>query len=231
MHPADHRQRHQKVVIGQLDPNPIVAGQGKQFLEEQGIDVLVGIEETAVRRLNPHYNFYHQHQRPYVALKQAITLDGRIAHDAQTCSAITGSAVWQNVHQERGDYQGILVGSQTVLTDDPTLLTTIETSFPPIRIVVDRRGRTLSQPQLALFADESAPVWIFTQQAAVSDLPAHVSVIQLEELTIAALLQELATRQVNRFTSKEVLRSMMPFSQRTVARKHYLCGAKVSWGQ
>ncbi len=83
-----------------------------------------------------------------------------------------------------------------MLTDDPTLLTTIETSFPPIRIVVDRRGRTLSQPQLALFADDSAPVWIFTQQAAVSDLPAHVSVIQLEELTIAALLKELATRQV-----------------------------------
>ncbi|EAG2306595.1 bifunctional diaminohydroxyphosphoribosylaminopyrimidine deaminase/5-amino-6-(5-phosphoribosylamino)uracil reductase RibD, partial [Listeria monocytogenes] len=151
-----------KVVVGQLDPNPIVAGQGKRFLENQGIDVLVGIEETEVRRLNPHYNFYHQHQRPYVALKQAITLDGRIAHDAQTRSAITGSAVWQKVHQERGDYQGILVGSQTVLTDDPTLLTTIETSFPPIRIVVDRRGRTLSQPQLALFADDSAPVWIFT---------------------------------------------------------------------
>lgn len=185
-----------KVVIGQLDPNPIVAGQGKRFLEEQGIDVLVGIEETAVRRLNPHYNFYHQHQRPYVALKQAITLDGRIAHDALTRSAITGSAVWQNVHQERGDYQGILVGSQTVLTDDPTLLTTVETSFPPIRIVLDRRGRTLSQPHLALFVDDSAPVWIFTQQTTVSDLPAHVSVIQLEELTIVSLLKELAARQV-----------------------------------
>ncbi|MBM9834637.1 dihydrofolate reductase family protein, partial [Enterococcus faecalis] len=56
--------------------------------------------------------------------------------------------------------------------------------------------RTLSQPHLALFADDSAPVWIFTQQTTVSDLPAHVSVIQLEELTIVSLLKELAARQV-----------------------------------
>jgi diaminohydroxyphosphoribosylaminopyrimidine deaminase/5-amino-6-(5-phosphoribosylamino)uracil reductase len=184
-----------KVVIGQLDPNPLVRGKGKAFLEKSGVEVIVGVAEEKVRQLNPFYNFFYQTQRPYIALKQAITLDGRIAMN-QKRTAITGKAVWQKVHEERLAYQGILVGSQTVLTDDPELLAVGTPEFPPVRIVLDRRGRVLAQPRLKLFQGSEAPVWIFTEQPAQQPLPPHVEVICLPQVTIEQVIKELTKRKL-----------------------------------
>ena len=80
-----------KVVIGQLDPNPLVSGKGKAFLESQGVAVITGVLEKEVREINRHYNTYHEEQRPFVALKQATTLDGKIALAGQR-TRITGEA-------------------------------------------------------------------------------------------------------------------------------------------
>lgn len=184
------------VVVGQLDPNPLVAGQGKAYLEKKGIEVIVGVEEERVRQLNPAYNFFYQHQRPYITLKHAVTLDGRIALNSTKRLAITGSAVWQIVHEERGNYQAILVGSQTILTDNPSLMTTKKSLFPPIRVVLDRRGRTLDQKEFALFQQVEAPVWIFTERKAFSKVPDHVTVIVLPKMSISEVVKELAMRNV-----------------------------------
>lgn len=186
----------QTVVIGQLDPNPLVAGKGKQFLEANGIEVIVGVAEAEVRELNRFYNFYYQQHRPYVVLKQATTLDGRLALQSNQRTAITGPEVWQMVHEERANYQAILVGSQTVLTDDPQLLPAIIGLYPPVRVVLDRRGRTLTQPNLKLFKDARVPVWIFTEQQPPSALPEHVIVVPFSRLTIEASLMELGKRGI-----------------------------------
>lgn len=184
-----------RVVVGQLDPNPLVAGKGIAFLEKNGIEVLVGIEEEKVRQLNTHYLFFHQFKRPYIALKQAITLDGRISiHNQRT--RITGKEVWKKVHEERSQYQGILVGCQTVLIDNPNLLTLENLQFPPIRIVLDRQGRILLKKNLNLFTNQSAPVWIFTENKKNYSLPSHVTIIQMKKLTLELIIKELTQRQV-----------------------------------
>ncbi len=134
------------MVIGQLDPNPLVSGKGKAFLESQGIAVITGVLEKEVREINRHYNTYHEEQRPFVALKQATTLDGKIALAGQR-TRITGEAALRRVRQERSDYQAILIGSRTALIDNPTLRT--EAAFPTYRVVLDRKGETLKQ-QLTL---------------------------------------------------------------------------------
>ncbi|MCP1100966.1 diaminohydroxyphosphoribosylaminopyrimidine deaminase/5-amino-6-(5-phosphoribosylamino)uracil reductase [Aequitasia blattaphilus] len=186
-----------RVIIGQLDPNPLVKGQGKAFLEDHGIQVIVGVNEEEVYHLNEYYNFLHRNKRPYIVLKQALTLDGRIAMNRNSPASITGQAVWDRVHKERGKYQGILVGSQTILSDNPTLLSLGSSLYPPVRIVLDRQGRILKARELNLFKNKLAPLWIFTEsEEVIPDLP-HVTVIRKETLTLNGVLTELAERSIH----------------------------------
>lgn len=181
------------VVIGAPDPNPVVAGSGVKRLRQYGINVIEGILTEEARALNPHYHHFFEQQRPFVALKQAMTLDGKIAVANQR-TALTGDEVYERVRQERGEYQAILVGSETVLIDDPSLLAT-DSEFPPLRVVIDRRGRTLRQ-KLALFKRATSPVLIFTEVAAYGDFPKHVEVIQVRQLSIDKILAELTARNI-----------------------------------
>lgn len=184
-----------RVVIGQLDPNPLVAGQGKHFLEEHGIEVISGVMTKEVRKLNPFYNFFYEHQRPYITLKQAISLDGKIALAGKR-TPITGEAAVKKVHEERGDYQAILVGNQTVLTDNPTLKTTKDVLVPTLRVILDRTGRTLNHPELELFQEDGGSVVIFTESKAVAKMPRWVEVISLPEVTIKCVISELTQRGI-----------------------------------
>lgn len=185
-----------RVIIGQLDPNPLVAGKGVKKLRSNGIQVISGVLAKEVRTLNRAYNHFFEKQRPLMTLKQAISLDGKTALLNQRIS-LTQSPANELVHEERGHYQAVLVGSGTVLTDNPSLLTTRLTPFPPIRIVLDRRGRTLKHTQLTLFKNSGAPVLILTETAhQVANLPEHVTVQVLPHMTIAAVCQELYRRKI-----------------------------------
>lgn len=164
------------VVIGQLDPNPLVAGKGKEFLQKHGIKVIVGVEEEKCRALNPFYNHFFERDRPYITLKQAITLDGKISLKEGSRYSITGTEAISRVRKERGEHQGIVVGSETVLVDNPILLPDIVTNFPPVRIVLDRRGRILKNPKLNLFQTTTNPVWIFTENPKLKELFPHVTI-------------------------------------------------------
>ena len=175
-----------KVVIGQLDPNPLVSGKGKAFLEAQGIAVITGVLEKEVREINRHYNTYHEELRPFVALKQATTLDGKIALAGQR-TRITGEAALRRARQERSDYQAILIGSRTALIDNPTLRT--EAAFPPYRVVLDRKGETLKQ-QLALFEDASSPVLVFTTKKVQTVFSNHLKIINPPSLTLTYISKE-----------------------------------------
>lgn len=181
-----------KVVIGQLDPNPLVSGKGKAFLESQGIEVITGVLEKEVRGINRHYNTYHERQRPFITLKQATTLDGKIALAGQR-TRITGEAALRRVREERSNYQAILIGSRTALIDNPTLRT--EATFPPCRVILDRKGETL-RTQLALFDDPSSPVLVFTTKHNQTALPDHVEIITTPSLTLSFVMKELYRRKI-----------------------------------
>ncbi|MBU5593869.1 bifunctional diaminohydroxyphosphoribosylaminopyrimidine deaminase/5-amino-6-(5-phosphoribosylamino)uracil reductase RibD [Amphibacillus sp. MSJ-3] len=183
-----------QVVIGQLDPNPLVSGKGKETLEQNGIKVITGVLETEVRELNPFFNCFYEQNRPYITLKQAITLDGKLSLFSER-TAITGEDTYKYVRKERDHYQGILVGSQTVLTDNPFLLGSGQ-GLHPIRMVLDRRGRLFNQLDLNIFTNQASPVWIFTEQKVELSLPEHVDLIFKKNITIESVIDELVKRNI-----------------------------------
>lgn len=179
-----------RVVVAQLDPNPLVSGKGIAFLEENGVEVISGVLTSEAEKLNPAYNLFHKKQRPYVTLKQAVSLDGKLGLDNQRTS-LTGPEVYEFVRRERDNYQAILVGAQTAITDNPRLLGSETSLFPPQRIVLDRRGRVFDKPDLTLFKDESAPVIIFSA-ATPDNLPKHVTVLKPKDFSISTILSDIA---------------------------------------
>ena len=132
-----------KVVVAMKDPNPWIAGRGIERLKDNGIEVEVGLLEKEAREMNRIFIKYIQTKLPYVVMKTAMSLDGKIA-------TATGHSQWiscpesrQYVHGLRHELKGILVGVNTVITDDPELTTRLDgkKGRNPIRIVVDTRGR------------------------------------------------------------------------------------------
>lgn len=184
------------VVIGQLDPNPLVAGKGRKFLQKHGIKVIVGVEEEKCRALNPFYNHFFEMNRPYITLKQAVTLDGKISMQKDSRYSITGLEAISRVRKERGEYQGIVVGSETVLIDDPLLLPDVETIFPPVRIVLDRRGRILKSPKLDLFQTTTSPVWIFTENPKLEELFSHVTIFYTPKFSFPFFIETMRKKGI-----------------------------------
>ena len=132
-----------KVYVGCLDPNPKVAGNGIKILKEHGVQVEVGILQEECLALNEVFFHYIKNQMPFVALKYAMTLDGKIACETGDSKWVTGQEARDYVQSLRNRYRGIMVGIGTVLADDPLLNCRMEGGKDPIRIVCDAR---LSMP-------------------------------------------------------------------------------------
>ncbi|MBU5488262.1 bifunctional diaminohydroxyphosphoribosylaminopyrimidine deaminase/5-amino-6-(5-phosphoribosylamino)uracil reductase RibD [Clostridium sp. MSJ-8] len=130
-----------KVVIGVLDPNPLVAGKGVNILKDAGIEVVVGVLEEECRKINEIFMKYIETSRPFVLMKYAMSLDGKI-------STATGKSKWisceesrKDVHKLRNNLSAIMVGINTVIKDNPMLNCRIEGGNDPIRIIVDSNLR------------------------------------------------------------------------------------------
>lgn len=131
-----------KVYIGCLDSNPKVAGNGVRILQEHGILVETGILEQECRRLNEVFFHYMERKMPFLAMKYAMTLDGKIACETGDSKWVTGEAARAYVQCLRNRYRGIMAGIGTVLLDDPMLNCRMERGRNPVRIICDAKLRT-----------------------------------------------------------------------------------------
>lgn len=136
-----------RVVMGVVDPDPLVAGQGLSVLRDAGIDVATGVLESEVEAQLAPYLHHRRTGRPYVVLKLAATLDGRTAAPDGTSRWITGAEARLDVHRMRADSDAVLVGAGTVRADDPQLTVRlpgveVADADQPLRIVLGSAPRT-----------------------------------------------------------------------------------------
>ena len=131
-----------QVVIAMTDPNPIVAGSGIKMLKEAGIQVVCGVLEKEAKKLNEIFIKYISKKSPFVIMKTAMTLDGKIASVCGDSKWISGEASRLYVHTLRNRVAGIMVGINTILVDDPSLTTRLDNvkTKDPVRIVIDSKG-------------------------------------------------------------------------------------------
>ena len=192
-----------RVVVALSDPNPLVAGRGIHLLTAAGIEVTTGVCEDEARRQNEIFLKWVTTKRPFVTLKTAMTLDGKIASHTGASQWITGAAARARVHAYRNEYDAILVGIGTVLADDPSLTTRLEhgTGKNPLRIVLDSEARTPLDAKLV--ADGAAPTIIVVSERAdhrrvnlLRACGAEVVTLGAQRVDIAALLDYLGARDI-----------------------------------
>ena len=158
-----------EVVVAAIDPNPVVDGRGVRMLTEGGVRVVEGVLCEAAERMNAGFAKHVRTGLPLVTLKVAASLDGKIAARDGSSKWITGESAREDAHRLRAASGAIVVGAGTVAADDPSLTVRLADyrGRPPLRVVVDGRGRTRAE---AAILDGSAPTLIAT----TSGSPAEV---------------------------------------------------------
>jgi diaminohydroxyphosphoribosylaminopyrimidine deaminase/5-amino-6-(5-phosphoribosylamino)uracil reductase len=161
------RARIARIVSSVEDPNPLVAGRGFAHLREAGIEVGVGVLAREAERLNEKYFHFHRTHRPFVHLKLAASLDGRIATRTNDSRWITGAESRARVQLLRHEYDAILVGAGTATADDPLLTdrSNLPRHRPLVRIVLDDDLKLSPDSQLARTA-RATPVIVFAAEGA-----------------------------------------------------------------
>ncbi|WP_112322557.1 bifunctional diaminohydroxyphosphoribosylaminopyrimidine deaminase/5-amino-6-(5-phosphoribosylamino)uracil reductase RibD [Oceanibium sediminis] len=150
-----------RCVVATGDPDARVAGRGLAILRDAGIAVETGVAEAAARALNEGYFLNRQQGRPWVTLKLAVSLDGRIALGSGVSRWITGPEARCQVHALRASHDAVMIGAGTARADDPMLDVRegIETPRPPVRIVIDPRLSLRADSRLAASAADQ-PLWL-----------------------------------------------------------------------
>ena len=192
-----------KVVVACGDPNPKVAGKGLKYLEDMGVEVITGVCEKEALRLNERFFTWITKRRPFITLKYAMTLDGKIATSTGDSKWITGEEARTYAHRLRKQHDAVLVGIGTVLADDPELTTRMVQGKNPIRIVLDAKLQTNIMNAVL---NPAAPTIIVTSLEADEDKAALFSVLPNVEILrlpfengrvdIKLLIEELAAREI-----------------------------------
>ena len=162
------------VYIAEVDPNPSVAGKGIRQLEEAGIRVQVGICLQEAAELNEAHKKYIQTGLPFVILKTAMSLDGKIATTSGESQWITSEASRQRGHEIRDEVDAILVGRGTVERDNPSLTTRLQDrdGQDATRIVLDSHGRTLTDARIFNVKSSAGVIVAVTSDAPLENIKA-----------------------------------------------------------
>ena len=192
------------MVVGAGDPNPLVAGKGIGLLRQHGVTVDEHVLEQECMELNQVFFHFIRTGLPFVVMKYAMTLDGKIAACTGASKWITGEAARNHVHLQRHRYSAIMAGVGTVLTDDPLLTCRAEGGKNPIRVICDSGLRTPRTSQIVQTAKD-VPTILATcntdLQAAQPFQDAGCTVLVLPQqkghVDLQALMAELGKRQID----------------------------------
>ncbi|HEU4717095.1 MAG TPA: bifunctional diaminohydroxyphosphoribosylaminopyrimidine deaminase/5-amino-6-(5-phosphoribosylamino)uracil reductase RibD [Bacteroidia bacterium] len=200
------------VVIGCMDPNPQVQGKGIHRLLQNGVDVKVGVLEKEAQFLNRRFFTGIREQRPYIVLKWAQSADGFIDHNRDQNNGeraiVSSPEAHLLVHKWRSEEAAIMVGTNTVISDDPQLTVRLTEGPNPVRVTFDRRNRI---PHEAKILDGTSPTIIFTEGAHYTteraefipiDFSAHPlrqALAILHEKKLLSVLVEGGTAILNKF--------------------------------
>ncbi|WP_251551826.1 bifunctional diaminohydroxyphosphoribosylaminopyrimidine deaminase/5-amino-6-(5-phosphoribosylamino)uracil reductase RibD [Neobacillus muris] len=191
-----------KVFVAVTDPNPKVAGTGIERMRKAGIEVEAGLLEQKARELNKVFFYNIQTGLPYVTLKSAVSMDGKTATVSGESKWITGEEARIDVHHFRHQHDGILVGVNTVVKDDPALTTRLPSGGKnPVRIILDTYLRTPIKSRM--LTDGESPVWIVTggetppgQEAPYREAGAEILRMESPEISIQEMLAILGKRGI-----------------------------------
>lgn len=196
-------KRIPRVVVGCMDPHKKVSGNGIARLRQAGVEVTVGVLDVESERLNEAFMTAHRKGRPFVALKTAQTLDGRIATSLGASKWITSIESRTEVHRLRSFYDAVMCGSSTAIADNAELTVRHSSGRQPLRVLLDSRLQV--QNEARIFNSEAKTV-VFTlrqesEQCRIDQLQARgVEVIQVDEsvggLDLIRVFAELHRRQV-----------------------------------
>ncbi|MFQ3579289.1 MAG: bifunctional diaminohydroxyphosphoribosylaminopyrimidine deaminase/5-amino-6-(5-phosphoribosylamino)uracil reductase RibD [Bacteroidales bacterium] len=197
---ADFIIKHKipRVIIGSIDTFSLVCGNGIQRLKENGIEVTVGVLEDECRALNKRFFFFHEQKRPYIILKWAQTLDGYIdiAPEKKQSSKgiwITNDICRTLVHKWRAEENAIMVGSTTVITDNPQLNIRYWPGTNPARIVIDK---SLRLPPDVFFLDNTQNSIVFNSKKNETHKNTEYILIQFEEDILPQIFNHLYKRNI-----------------------------------
>ena len=194
-----------RVVVGHLDPDPRMRGRSVRLLREAGLEVEV-LEDPAFERQNEQFLQYMRTGRPFVHLKLAVTLDGRIAAAGGDSRWVTGEDARRRAHELRAEAGAVLVGANTVRTDDPLLTARGLDDEPPTitRVVLDPHLTTSPESRLARSAREE-PALVFADEASLDGREAELEALGVEVvaappgrdgLDLGGVLDELGRRGI-----------------------------------
>ncbi|MBX7256222.1 MAG: bifunctional diaminohydroxyphosphoribosylaminopyrimidine deaminase/5-amino-6-(5-phosphoribosylamino)uracil reductase RibD [Candidatus Hydrogenedentes bacterium] len=191
--------RPARVVVAMPDPNPRVSGQGVFRLRDAGIQVDVGLLEPEARALNEAFTKYITQKMPFVIAKCGMTLDGKIATRTGNSRWVTSEESRRLVHQLRNEVDAILVGSRTVMLDDPSLTTRLDQdkAKDPVRVIVDA-DEYLDGDRTVFRQDSEAPTWVAVPES--RDFKGADEVLRIPSgnggLDLRLLMHELAAREI-----------------------------------
>lgn len=196
-----------KVVISTTDPNPLVSGKGIKRMEEAGVKVKSGVLEDKARQLNEVFFKYITSKTPFVILKSALTLDGKIATRTGKSRWITGGKSREFVHYLRSISDAVMVGINTVIEDDPQLNVRLvdNVSHSPSRIIIDSRGKLPLNSKVVQTSPETRTILVTTELAKDEDLlkleQSGVEIIKLpskdNRVDLELLMKKLGEREIS----------------------------------